>query len=128
MDIPGIGIDLVDCGRIRRILGRHGDAFVRRVFTEAESAYCLRMADPAPHFAARFAAKEAVSKAFGTGIGEAFGWRDIEVARGANGTPGIVLHGPAAALAARLGAGRVAISLTHTASQAAAVARIEPGA
>jgi len=128
MEIPGIGIDLVDCERIRRILDRHGDAFIRRVFTEAESAYCLRMADPAPHFAARFAAKEAVSKAFGTGIGEVFGWRDVEVAKGSNGTPGIVLHGPAAALAARIGASRVAVSLTHTTSQAVAMVRVEPSA
>ncbi len=120
MTILGIGIDIVENARIESSLARFGDSFVRRVFTGDEIAYCAPMKFPARHYAARFAAKEAVSKAFGTGIGETMGWLDIEVRRSAGGAPVCVLHGGAAKLAAKLGGVNVLISLTHTDTSAAA--------
>lgn len=115
------GIDLVDVPRFARVMERGGEAFERRVFTEAEAAYCRGHRNPAPHFAARFAAKEAVAKALGTGIGESAGLREIEVVRSASGAPGIVLHGAAAATAERQRVTAVQVSLTHTDLTAAAM-------
>ena len=83
------------------------------------------MRNPVPHYAARFAAKEAVAKAFGCGIGEALGFLDMEVVRGPNGQPGVVLHGDGLELAARRGARRIFLSLTHTGHYAAAQVVIE---
>lgn len=119
--LPAIGVDLVDCGRVRRLLERQGEAFVRRVFTDQEAVYCQRMAEPATHFAARFAAKEAVAKALGSGIGGQAAMREIEVTRAPSGAPGIVLHGAAAATAAALGVKEIKVSLTHTDAQAMAM-------
>ena len=79
MSVIGIGIDLVDCARIQNSIERFGDRFLKRIFTEGEIAYSQSMKFPARHFAARFAAKEALSKAFGTGIGKSMGWRDLDV-------------------------------------------------
>ena len=81
MSVLGIGVDMVEVERIQHSLDRFGERFMKRVFTEVEIAYCQSMKFPARHFAARFAAKEAVSKAFGTGVGKAMGWRDIDVHR-----------------------------------------------
>ena len=86
--ILGIGVDLVEVERIDQSIERHGAHFLQRVFTEREIAYCSKMRTPGPHYAARFAAKEAVSKAFGTGIGASVGWLDIEVARKPSGEIG----------------------------------------
>ena len=119
--LPAVGVDLVDCARIRRILERNDGAFVARVFTDGEQAYCKRMAEPAPHYAARFAAKEAVAKALGTGIGAGAAMREIEVVRNASGAPGIVLHGSAAATAAALGVAAIKLSLSHTGDNAIAM-------
>jgi holo-[acyl-carrier protein] synthase len=105
-----IGVDLIEVGRIASVLARHGDRFLGRVFTEGERSYCrCRPAE----LAARFAAKEAVAKSLGTGIG-AVEWREIEVVRGASGAPSLALHGRARALAERLGLGRPLLSLAHT--------------
>jgi holo-[acyl-carrier protein] synthase len=112
--VVGIGLDLVEVERVAGALERHGDRFERRLFTESESAYCRSMAHPERHFAARFAAKEAVSKCFGTGIGEGMGWLDIEIVRGATGAPACVLRGAAAETARRAGAREVLVSLSHT--------------
>lgn len=117
----GLGVDIVECERIRRLVERGDDAFLRRVFTEEECAYCSRMADSAPHFAARFAAKEAVAKALGTGIGASAALAEIEVTRSARGAPGIRLHGSAAATAARLGFTGFRVSLSHTKDLAIAI-------
>jgi len=114
MNVVGIGVDIIEVARIRASLERHGERFHARICTAGEAEYCQRMRDPAPFFAARFAAKEAVSKAFGTGIGSACEWKDIEVRRKASGEPFIVLHGAAAETAKRLGIGQVLISLSHT--------------
>ncbi len=111
--IFGIGIDVVENARIADAIHRLGDRFISKVFQSAEVEYCSSMRDPAPHYAARFAAKEAVSKAFGTGFAQ-FGWKDIEVRRKASGEPFIVLHAGAADLAKRLGVGPILISLSHS--------------
>lgn len=119
--LPRIGVDLVECERIRRLVERGDTTFLNRVFTEGERSYCDRMADPAPHYAARFAAKEAVAKAFETGIGEAASFRDIEVVRHPGKAPEIKLHGAAATTATRLGISAFRLSLSHTASHAVAM-------
>ncbi|MES2705331.1 MAG: holo-ACP synthase [Verrucomicrobiota bacterium] len=121
------GIDLVEVPRLAAVMERGGAAFLRRVFTEAEAAYCQGHRDPAPHFAARFAAKEAVAKALGTGLGEAAAFREIEVIRSAAGAPGIVLHGAAAATAAAQGIVSIQVSLTHTDRTAAAMVLVTRG-
>jgi len=114
MKIIGIGIDLVENGRIAQSLEKFGDHFLKRVFCEGEIAYCRRMRLPVPHYAARFAAKEAVSKAFGCGIGAEIGMNDVEVVRGEKGPPSILLHRGAAALAAERGVREVLVTLSHT--------------
>src|SRR5437763_1143622 len=90
MSVLGIGVDLVECARIQRSIDRFGDRFLHRVFTDGEIEYSMSMKFPARHLAARFAAKEAVSKAFGTGIGKAMGWRDIDVRKKPSGEPFLV--------------------------------------
>src|SRR5256886_2057309 len=90
MSVLGIGVDLVECARIQHSLDRFGDRFLHRVFTGGEIEYSMSMKFPARHLAARFAAKEAVSKAFGTGIGKAMGWRDIDVRKKPSGEPFLV--------------------------------------
>lgn len=122
----GLGVDIIDCDRIRRMIERGGEAFLARVFTEEERTYCSRMVDSAPHYAARFAAKEAVSKALGTGIGAAAALAEIEVTRSPDGQPGIRLHGSAAATASRLGFAGFRISLSHTKELAIAVVQAIP--
>ncbi|MEI8341868.1 MAG: holo-ACP synthase [Verrucomicrobiota bacterium] len=113
MKIIGTGVDIVETVRIEASITRHGDRFLQRIFTAQEIAYCSTMKLSARHYAARFAAKEAVSKAFGTGIGEFAGWLDIEVCRSPEGRPLIELHGAAKELAKRLGIEEVLISLSH---------------
>jgi holo-[acyl-carrier protein] synthase len=112
--VLGIGVDIVETARIERSLERFGERFLRRVFTQGELDYCAAMPFPARHYGARFAAKEAVSKAFGTGIGSQIGWRDIEVKRKETGEPYILLHGSAAALAGTLRVVDALISLSHS--------------
>jgi holo-[acyl-carrier protein] synthase len=114
--LVGIGLDVVEVKRMGALLARL-PAAEARLFTPAERAYCRRFNDATQHFAARFAAKEAVGKALGTGV---LGWRDIEV--GSGGRPRVRLHGSAAATACREGIGRIELSLSHTAAQAFAVA------
>lgn len=110
--VVGVGVDLCDVGRMRETLGRTA-GFAARVFTEGERAYCERRRDPAERYAARFAAKEAVLKAMGLGIG-ACGMRDIEVVRASSGAPSLVLHGKAPALAAERGITGWLLTLSHT--------------
>lgn len=118
-------MDLVDVPRLAAAMERGGEAFLRRVFTDAEEEYCLSHREPPPHFAARFAAKEAVSKALGTGIGEFAAFREIEVTRNPAGAPGILLHGTAATTAAAQGVVSIQVSLTHTGQTAAAMVILE---
>src|SRR5437773_47755 len=110
--IVGIGFDLVAIQRFTRFLNRHGDRGVQRLFTTAESEYCLTHADPTPSLSARFAAKEAFYKALGTGLGQAGGWRDVEVVRLSSGRPRLMLHGRAAALAQQMQVRTIHLSLS----------------
>ncbi len=117
----GLGIDLVEVARIRDLLNRHGERFKERTFTADEKAYCDACADPAMHYAARFAAKEAAAKAIGTGLwSQGVDWRDIEVVREASGRPTLRLHRQAKVHAENLGASNSLISLTHTREHAMA--------
>ena len=129
--VSGIGIDAVDVNRFRRVLGRR-PALAERMFTEAERADAAGRGDPAQHLAARFAAKEAVMKVLGTGIG-GFALHDVEVVRGnapgaRRGAPSLRLSDRAAALAAERGVCQWHVSLTHTDQLAMAVVLAESGA
>ena len=126
MAVIGIGTDLVEVDRIRDLLTRHGDRFKTKTFTPGEIAYSDSCADPAMHYAARFAAKEAVAKALGTGLwAEGVDWKDIEVVREASGAPSLRLKGGAESHLIRLGGTTALISLSHTAQLAQACALIE---
>jgi holo-[acyl-carrier protein] synthase len=114
MSVIGIGVDVIECARIRSSMERFGDRFLHRVFTDGEVEYSMSMKFPERHLAARFAAKEAVSKAFGTGIGKAMGWRDIDIQKKSSGEPFLVFSGPAQALAAKRGVTSALITLSHT--------------
>jgi holo-[acyl-carrier protein] synthase len=118
--VIGIGVDLCEVDRMRRALIRT-PTLRERVFTEDEQAYCDRRHDPSERFAVRFAAKEAVLKAMGRGVG-ACRWQDIEVVRSEAGMPSVVLHGSARTLALELGVDRWLLTLTHTHRLAEAVA------
>ncbi len=118
--VLGVGVDLVEVHRFAAVMARQGSAFVERVFTEGERTYCGQKVDPAPFYAARFAAKEAVSKAFGTGIGGTLSWKEIEVYHLEGGAPAVMLHGKAADFALERGVKRVWISLSHTDTMAIA--------
>ena len=95
MSVLGIGVDLVETARIQHSLERFGERFLIVSSPQGEIDYCQSMKFPERHFAARFAAKEAASKAFGTGIGKSMGWRDIDVQRKASGEQFVVLNGGA---------------------------------
>jgi len=125
MSVVGIGVDLVECARIGSSLDRFGEKFLRRVFTEGEIEYSMSMKFPARHLAARFAAKEAVSKAFGTGIGKAMGWRNIDVRKKRSGEPFLVFSGPAQELASKRGVTSALITLSHTEHHAMACVVLE---
>jgi holo-[acyl-carrier protein] synthase len=113
-----VGLDLIEIARIERALARY-PAFVERVFTEAERAYCESRPNPPQHYAARFAGKEAVGKALGFGVARAFAWRDVEIA--GRPKPSVRLSGRVAAWAGRAGAGSIDLSLTHSRELAAAI-------
>ena len=122
--ILGVGVDLVDIPRIQRAAERHGEAFLQRVFTPAERAYCENLGSPWASLAARWAAKEAVSKAFGTGIGPELSLNSVSVENDARGAPSIVLDTKGKKLLRARGGKRIHISLTHTATLAQAFAVI----
>ncbi len=123
--ILGIGIDLIEVARIQASYDKFGERFVSRILRPNEISYCLGHRIPGPFLAARFAAKEAISKAFGTGIGAELGWRDMEVAKKPSGEPYVVLHDRGEALLKARGARAVLISLSHTQEHATAVAILE---
>lgn len=120
MRIFGIGIDVVEVERIALAIERHGEPFLAKLFTASERAYCQGQKKPALHYAARFAAKEAVSKALGTGIGGQAGWLDLEITRDPSGAPKLMLQGNAADFARQNGISEIQISLTHAREYAAA--------
>ena len=120
MKLFGIGIDVVEVERIESSMAEFGERFASKIFTAAERAYCESQRRPAIHYAARFAAKEAVAKAFGTGIGKDLGWLDMEIARKDSGEPELILSGVGQAYAKEKGIAEVKISLTHAHHYAAA--------
>jgi holo-[acyl-carrier protein] synthase len=117
-----VGTDIIECERIEKVWKRQGDRFLQRVFTEGELAYCMGMKNPVPHLAARFAAKEAVSKCFTTGIGKELGWKSIEVIKGKRQEPIVALDEGGQRLLKELGGKEVLISLSHTSIYGMAVA------
>jgi holo-[acyl-carrier protein] synthase len=123
--ILGTGIDIIEVGRIQASHERFGERFVNRILKPAEIAYCLAHKRPAPFLAARFAAKEAISKAFGTGIGAQLGWQDMEVGRKESGEPFVILHEGGQRLLAARGGRVIHLSLSHTDHYAAAIAILE---
>jgi len=123
--ILGTGIDIIEVARIAASYEKFGERFVNRILLPDEIAYCLKHKNPAPFLAARFAAKEAISKAFGTGIGAALGWQDMEICRRESGEPFVVLHGKGGELFAARGANQLLVSLSHTDHYAAATAVLE---
>lgn len=126
--IIGVGIDIIEVARIRSAYQRFGERFTARILLAEETAYCLAHRDPAPYLTARFAAKEAVAKAFGTGIGAQLGWQDIQVGRDTTGRPYIILHGEGLAMFQKVHATQISLSLSHTGSHATAVAILEGNA
>jgi holo-[acyl-carrier protein] synthase len=123
--ILGTGIDIIEVARIEASHQKFGERFLQRILRPPEIAYCLTHKRPAPFLAARFAAKEAISKAFGTGIGKQLGWQDMEVCKRESGEPFVVLHDRGLALLQQRGARIVHLTLSHTEHYAAAMAILE---
>ena len=123
--VLGTGIDIIEVDRIRSSFEKFGERFVNRILRPAEIAYCLRHRDPGPFLAARFAAKEAISKSFGTGIGAQLSWQDMEVGRKESGEPFVILHDGGTQLLAERKARIVPLTLSHTRHYAAAMAILE---
>jgi len=123
--IVGIGIDIIETARVEHIASEYGVELTDRLFTEDEVAYCKDKADPAKHYAARFAAKEAFLKALGSGLTSGINWRDIEVLRDEFGAPSIKYSGRAAEFAKKLGVTDVHLSISHSENYAAAVVVLE---
>ena len=123
--IEGVGIDIVEVGRIARARRRWGDRFLRRVFTDGELGTCLPSANCDQRLASRFAAKEAALKAFGTGLALGARWRDVEVVSGERGEPSLRFSGAVGERMEAVGGRRVLLSLTHSGGVAAAVVVVE---
>jgi holo-[acyl-carrier protein] synthase len=111
--ITGCGVDIVEISRISALAERHGDRFLKKLFTPAEIEYCRRFKNQGERYAARFAAKEAVFKALGTGWREGIRWLDVEVTHRPSGKPELVLRGRARELADGQGVTRMEISISH---------------
>ena len=123
--IAGIGVDIVDIARIQALLDRYGERFLNRVFTEAEVVYAMAGANRAERLAGRFAVKEAMMKALGTGKSQGILWKDVETVRGLSGKPEVHLHGQAVKWAKLRGGGAVHVSITHDGGKAVAFVILE---
>jgi holo-[acyl-carrier protein] synthase len=121
-DVVGIGTDIVECLRIAQMIERHAEQFINRVFTQHEIEYCRARKQATQHFAGRWAAKEAVLKALGTGWRRGIGWRDIEVRRDSAGRPTVALRGGVRDVVESLGVGKVLLSISHCRTHAMAYA------
>ena len=117
----GIGTDIIEIERIREAIAEHGDAFINRIFTPAEQAYCKKHRDPIPHYAARFSAKESIVKALGCGIGEHISWHDIDISHDPAGKPLATLS-PAAEK--RFNHPRLLISMSHCKAYVSSIALV----
>ena len=122
MDVLGIGTDIIECLRIAQMIERHGELFINRVYTDHEIAYCRARKAATQHFAGRWAAKEAVLKAMGTGWRRGISWRDIEVRNQSSGKPVIALRGGARDVIEATGIQQMLISISHCRSHATAYA------
>jgi holo-[acyl-carrier protein] synthase len=122
MDILGIGTDITECLRIARMIERHGELFLERVYTPDEIRYCQCRKQATQHFTGRWAAKEAVLKALGTGWRRGISWRDIEVRNSPGGRPQAILRGGTLEVAEKLGIRCVLVSISHCRSHATAYA------
>jgi holo-[acyl-carrier protein] synthase len=118
--IVGTGVDLIEIDRVRAAYRRRAQRFLKRLFTPAESSYCLRKKDPSESLAGRFAAKEAALKAFSHGFGGRWKWRDIEVVREPSGKPTLKLHGRFEELRVERGISRMHLSIAHSKGDALA--------
>lgn len=123
--ILGTGIDIIEVERIEASYEKFGERFLNRILVKGEMEYCLSHKKPGPFLAARFAAKEAVSKAFGTGIGAQLSWQDIEVKRKESGEPYVIMHGNGLELMKQRGARIVHLTISHTEKHATAMAILE---
>ena len=123
--IAGIGVDIVDIARVQALLDRYGERFLRRVYTERETAYAMGGANAAERLAGRFAVKEAVMKALGTGKSLGILWRDIETVRGRLGKPVVHLHGQAVKWAKLRDGGAVHVTIAHDGGKAVAFVILE---
>jgi holo-[acyl-carrier protein] synthase len=120
-NVIGVGIDTIEVSRIKDSMERHGEHFLNKIFTSNEQAYCNDKSDSAPFYATRFAAKEAMAKAFRTGMGKDFGWLDSEIIHGMAGEPFIKLSQSGKEMLHKVGASKVLVSLTHLSTVASAV-------
>ncbi len=118
--IIGLGVDITEVHRIRAVIEKRGQAFLRRIYTPKEIAYCERFKNKFERYAGRFAVKEAAMKALGTGWQHGVRWVDLEVVRERSGKPTLSIVGEAGKIAERLGVKHIAVSITHTADQALA--------
>jgi holo-[acyl-carrier protein] synthase len=124
--IVGLGVDAIDIPRVARLLARHPTRAIAKLFTAQETRYASARVEPARHYAARLAAKEAAFKALaGNALARAIGWREIEVVAGTDGQPSLLLHGKAAQRAAELHAARIWVTMTHADRSAVAVVILE---
>ncbi|GMQ80280.1 MAG: holo-ACP synthase [Planctomycetia bacterium] len=122
MNVIGIGTDIVECLRIAQIIERHGDLFINRVYTDHEIEYCRARKAATQHFAGRWAAKEAVLKALGTGWRRGIGWRDVEVRNVPSGRPVVAFRGGARDVVEKSGIREMLVSISHCRSHATACA------
>ncbi|HEY4840156.1 MAG TPA: holo-ACP synthase [Candidatus Acidoferrales bacterium] len=118
--IVGLGIDICEVNRIREAIERHGEAFLKRIYTPSEIAYCKKHRVPYERYAARFAAKEAAMKALGTGWRRGVRWVDIEVVRLPSGKPTMKFYGETEKIAASLGVKSILLTITHSGNTALA--------
>lgn len=122
MIIVGVGTDIIEVVRIGKMIERHGEIFLNRVYTDDEIRYCQRRKEYTQHYAGRWAAKEAVMKTLGTGFSRGVGWRDIEICSNRMGQPSIVLRGGAREIARQAGIGDVLVTISHCRAYATATA------
>lgn len=121
-EVIGIGTDITECLRIARMIERHGDLFISRVYTSEEIRYCRNRKQTTEHFTGRWAAKEAVMKALGTGWRKGISWRDIEITNKPGGRPIVTLHGGAKQVIEQLGITKMLITISHCHTHATAFA------
>jgi holo-[acyl-carrier protein] synthase len=122
VNVLGIGTDIIECLRIGRMIERHGELFINRVYTPLEIRYCQSRKQATQHFAGRWAAKEAILKALGTGWRKGISWRDIEVRNDRSGRPVVGLRGGARDIVEQRGIREMLVSISHCRSHATAYA------